>query len=139
MKTVREERELVVDLPLQGTGTIDGVLEVLASCGVTVQSCLQYGDCGKALLVTDDPDKAVVALKLAGYRSRMENVVLVGVAAGDRWAGLRAGQALHTGGVKILHSYVSQTPGGKGQAVFQTSDNQQAMQILTSDRFQMET
>ena len=27
MKTVREERELVVDLPLQGTGTIDGVLE----------------------------------------------------------------------------------------------------------------
>lgn len=138
MKTVREERELVVDLPAQGMGTMDGVLEVLAGCGVAVQSCLQYGEFGKALLVTDDPDKAVVALKLAGYRSRMENVVLVGVADGDRWAGLRAGQALHTGGIKILHSYVSQTPGGNGQAVFQTSDNRQAMQILSSDRFQME-
>ena len=138
MKTVREERELVVDLPAQGMGTMAAVLEVLASCGVTVQSCLQYGDFGKALLVTDDPDKAVVALKLAGYRSRMENVVLVGVAEGDRWAGFRAGQALHTGGVKILHSYVSQAPGGKGQAVFQTSDNRQAMQILSADRFQME-
>ena len=136
MNTVREERELVVDLPPRATKT-DGVLEVLAECGITVLSCLHYGNFENVLLVTDDPDKAATVLKLAGYRCRMENVVLVGVADGDRWAGLRVGQALHSGGVRILHSYMSQTLSGHSQAVFQTSDNQQALHILTSDHFHL--
>ena len=135
---VREERELVVDLPPPAAGTTTGVLEMLAACGVAVHSCLQYGNLDQLLLVTDAPDKAARALQSAGYRCRMENVVLVDVAAGDRWAGLRAGQALHTGGVKILHSYVSRTAAGHGQAVFQTANNRQALNILISARLTME-
>ena len=109
-----------------------------SGCGITVQSCLHYGNFENVLLVTDDPDTAASVLKLAGYRCRMENVVLVGVADGDRWAGLRFGQALHPGGVQILHSDVFQKLGGHSQAVFQTSDNHQALHILRSDLFQLE-
>lgn len=138
MNSVREEREMIVDLPLQDGGTSRGVMEVLAGCGITVQSCLQYGNFEKVLLVTNDPDQAVTALRSAGYQCRTENVVLVGVEDGDRWAGMRIGQALHTGGVQILHSYVSLTPSGKVQAVFQTTDNRHAIDILAADRFQLE-
>lgn len=130
MISAREDRELVVDVPLQAAAA--GVLELLTSCGVAVHSCLQYGALEKLLLVTDAPDKAAAALQAAGYRCRMEHVVLVGVDPTDRCATIRVGQALHKAGVKILHSYVSQPLRGKVQAVFQTTDNRQALHVLAS-------
>lgn len=137
--SLHEDRELVVDVPPHCVGTIQGVVGVLAQCGVEVQSCFQYGNMEKLLLVTDAPDKAADALESAGYRCRMEKVVLVGVAAGDRWAGMRIGRALLAAGVQILHSYVSPTLSGKIQAVFQTTDNQHAIDILAAAPFLMET
>ena len=134
MNTLREDRELVVDLPLEERRTMAGVMEVLARSGVTVQSLLQSGTGEQALLVTDNTDQAVRALGAAGYRWRIDPVVLVGVATGDRWAGLRAGQALHKAGVSILHSYVSRSPTGKLQAIFQTTDNRYALHILATEQ-----
>jgi hypothetical protein len=136
MNAVREERELVVDIPPHRDGTTQGVLRELSRCGVAVQTCLPYGNTGKLLIVTDDPDKAAGALQSGGYHCRMEKVVLVAVDGGERCAAMRIGQTLHQAGVGILHSYLSPALSGAAYVVLQTTDNHHAVNLLTSSLFQ---
>ena len=132
MNTVCEDKEIVVDVPHHRDAAIRDVVGVLAQNGLNVKSCLPCGNDDRMLIFTEDPDKAAVTLESAGYRCRMEKVVVVAVDAEDRWAGMRIGQVLQEAGVLILHSYISRAQNGAAHVVLQTVDNRQAVQVLAS-------
>ena len=132
MNTICEDKEIVVEIPQHHGGAIRDVLGVLAQNGLGVKNCLPCGNNERMLIFTEDPDKAAVTLESAGYRCRLEQVVVVAVDAEDRWAGMRIGQVLQAAGVLVLHSYIAPPLNGTAQVVLQTVDNRQAVQVLAS-------
>jgi hypothetical protein len=127
MKTVHEEEELLVDIPLPD-GQVRQLLTTLLEQGVSVLTCLQFGH--KAFLITDNPARSATVLQQTGYRYRREAVVLVPVPENEPWAAIRIGSSLHEAGVEITCSYISQMAGGETYAVLQTNNNREALRLL---------
>jgi hypothetical protein len=130
MPKARKEIELAVRLGNE-TGALGRVLALVAQHGVNVLAYCAYSERreGVLLLVTDNPLAAKNALTDAGYECRANSVVLVGATdqvGGAALLGARLGHA----GIDILYSYASSAGADKFFAVFKTSDDQRAINVL---------
>ncbi|MCG3150102.1 MAG: hypothetical protein PCFJNLEI_03573 [Verrucomicrobiae bacterium] len=130
MSKARKEIELAVRLGNEA-GALGRVLALVAQHGVNILAYCAYSERreGVLLLVTDNPLTAKIALQDAGYDCRANSVVLVGATdqvGGAALLGARLGHA----GIDILYSYASSAGGDQFFAVFKTSDDQRALDIL---------
>jgi len=84
---------------------------------------------GRAMLVVSDVARARTALEAAGVSCTTESVLLI---EGQRQLGVLAllGQLLWSRGIGICHSYVSEEGRDNMAAVFKTTDNDRAFELL---------
>jgi hypothetical protein len=128
--TARREIEIAVAVDDEFTGPMD-VLEVMdaQAIRVLVHHVYRTRNGAVVLLVADQPERAKVALDSAGYRWKINPVVMV--RAADRsGAAARLGVRLFEAGVDILYSYTSSADGNKVCAVFKTTDDNRALRAL---------
>jgi hypothetical protein len=98
-------------------------INILAYC------CYSERDEGVILLVTENPLGAKRALEAAGFHCRANSVVVVGATdqvGGAALLGARLGYA----GIGIFYSYASSSGSSHFSAVFKTSNDQRALEIL---------
>ena len=132
MIVAHEDVELAVRLPADRDSKVD-VLSRLAAqrIGVTSFASYQERDRFILLLIAEDPRRAQEVLAQAGYSCKSDAVVLVDVAPEQITQLAQIGHCLHQAGVSILSSHVAPHKPGNLCAVFHTSDNHHALQILT--------
>jgi hypothetical protein len=98
-------------------------LNILAYCTYTERDDLVI------LLITDNPLMAKDALQSAGFSCKANSVVVVG-APGELGSTASMGAHLGLAGVEILYSYTSRSGEDQSVAVFKTTDDERAIQIL---------
>jgi len=98
-------------------------LNILAFCTYTERDDLVI------LLITDNPLMAKDALQSAGFSCKANSVVVVG-APGELGSTASMGAHLGLAGVEILYSYTSRSGEDQSVAVFKTTDDERAIQIL---------
>jgi len=130
MSKARKEVELAIRLGNEA-GALGRVLALVAQHGVNVLAYCSYSERreGILLLVTDNPLDAKNVITAAGYDCRANSVVLVGATdqvGGAALIGARLGHA----GIDILYSYASSSGANQFFAVFKTSDDQRALNVL---------
>ena len=133
MARAYREIELAVRIGKSGGG-LSHVLATVAAAGVNVLAYCAYSDWtgSVVLLVTQNAGAALRALTAAGFDCKANSVVLVG--APDRvGAAAQLGARLGAAGVEILYSYASSTGGDQFFAVFKTSDDDRAIQVLQAE------
>ena len=130
MPRARKEVELAVRIGNR-PGALGQVLTILAEHGINVLAYCAYSDRdqGVVLLVPDDPYRAKLILKGAGFDCKANTVVLVG--ADDR-VGAAAQLGMHLGhaGIDILYSYASSSGSDEFYAVFKTADDEKAIRVI---------
>lgn len=122
--------ELAVQVDSEGDG-LRGVLSLLTEHGVSLQAYSAYCERDQfiALLVPTDPARAKALLEAAGYSCKANRVVLVGTPK-RVGAVAEVGSRLGQSGVRILYSYATAGPAAEAIAVFKTSDDERALQVL---------
>lgn len=132
MAKARREFELSVRVRNQ-PGVVGKVLTKIAEAGVNIVAFCTYHtqDDLVMLLVTDDPHLARASLEQAGFACTIQPVVIVG---GEDHVGAVAqlGALLGDAGIQILYSYASSAGQGRFIAVFKTSNDARAIQVLES-------
>ena len=83
------------------------------------------------LLVTTNAVKTSYVLKAAGFQCEAGPVVLVGPLNRTGWAA-PLGIELANAGIEVFYSYTSHKERGQHYLVFKTSDDDHAIQILTT-------
>lgn len=134
MSKARKEIELAIRLGNEA-GALGRVLALVAQHGVNVLAYCAYSERreGMLLLVTDNPQAVKNAVADAGFECRANSVVLVGASdqvGGAALIGARLGHA----GISILYSYASSAGANQFCAVFKTSDDQRALDLLEVSR-----
>lgn len=130
MSKARKEVELAVRLGNE-PGALGKVLALVAQVGVNVLAYCAYSERneGIILLVTDNALSAKAVLTNAGFTCKANSVVLV--AASDQVGGAALlGARLGFAGINILYSYASSAGANQFFAVFKTSDDLRALNIL---------
>jgi hypothetical protein len=132
MTSVLTETELAVrtdNVP----GAEGRVLAAILEWGLHVRALCSYteGDRLMVRVVTDDAKQAKQALACAGYESKANPVVVVGL---KNRVGAVAQLGAHLGkaGVDIVYSYASYMDDAEVVAVFKTHDDARAMEVLQS-------
>jgi len=111
------------------------ILRAVSERGAVVLTHCTYFD-GlqfKVLLVTEATIAAKHALEDAGYDCSAEPIVMVR-APDQVGAAAQLGRHLSNAGIDILYSYASVPSASEFLAVFNTSDNERAMQVLQRAR-----
>lgn len=130
MPRARKETELAVRIGQQ-PGDLSRLLSTISAKRINILAYCSYSerDEGVVLLVAEDPARAQQALIGAGYSCRANSVVLVG--APDKIGAAAAlGGHLGQAGVSILYSYASSSGATEFHAVFKTTNDELAIQIL---------
>jgi len=83
------------------------------------------------LLVTTDAVKTSHVLKVAGFQCEVSPVVLIGPINRSGWAA-PIGVELANAGIEVLYSYTSHKDRDRHYLVFKTSDDDRAIQVLTT-------
>jgi hypothetical protein len=83
------------------------------------------------LLVTTNATKTSHVLKAAGFHCQVEHVVLIGPLNRSGWT-VPLNIELAEVGIEVLHSYTSHRERHRHYLVFRTSDNDRAIQVLTT-------
>ena len=83
------------------------------------------------LLVTTNAAKISQVLNAAGFQCEVNAVVLIGPLNRSGWAA-PVGVALANAGIEIHHSYASHRERDRHYLVFKTSDDNRAIQVLTT-------
>ena len=83
------------------------------------------------LLVTSNAVKTAQVLKAAGFRCQVNPVVLIGPLNRSGWAS-PIGVELTNAGIEVLYSYTSHIDRNRHYLVFKTSDDDSAIQVLTT-------
>ena len=130
--TVRRVVESIVRIP-KGQGTVAEVLKTLGAAGVGVLAHCSYSDtfATTLLLVVEDDALARQVIDDLGLKSNSESVVVVEM---NRRLGLAAqiGAWLTSAQIHIVYSYVNWRRDEGMFAVFKTTDDHQALQVLES-------
>lgn len=130
MAKARREVELAVRTSNQ-PGTMGRVMAAVSGAGVNVLAYCTYSDRDEfvILLVPEDPRQAKLCLEQAGFDCRANPVVVVG--ATDRvGAAAQLGSHLGHAGIDILYSYASAAGHGQFIAVFKTTNDELAINVL---------
>jgi hypothetical protein len=122
--------ELIVTTPNE-IGTMGKVFKLVAEAGVSVSAFCAYvqEDKGVFLLITDDNAKAQSVLSAAGYETRSDEAVRVQVKS-EIGTGAELGTKLGDAGVDIRYCYATSAEAGESVAIFQTADNDAAVEAL---------
>ena len=83
------------------------------------------------LLVTTNTVKTAQVLKAAGFQCQVNPVVLIGPINRSGWASPIGVELTHAG-IEVLYSYTSHIEGDRHYLVFKTSDDDSAIQVLTT-------
>ena len=123
--------ELVVTTP-NVVGTMGKVFNLIAEAGVNVSAFCAYvqEEKGVFLLITDDNDKVESVLSAAGYETRSDEVVCVQVPS-EVGTGAEIGTKLGDAGIDIRYCYATTGESGESVAIFQTADNDKAVEVLS--------
>lgn len=130
METVKQVKELQVITPNE-PGILGRVLGTLANAGVNLRALCAYSEDEKGtfLLLTSNNKKAEEALKSLGYEVTENSVVIVEIE--DRiGAGAEVGALLGNAVIDVHYCYGSSIGAGKALLVFNTSDNEKALETL---------
>ncbi len=100
-------------------------------------SIADTNDFGILRLIVNQPDKAVLALKSAGYTVSLTNVIAVGVE--DRPGGLGdALKPLYDNGISVEYMYAFITPeDGTAFVILRVQDNEKAIEILRQNHIRI--
>lgn len=111
-------------------GALSKALEPLKAGNVSIRAICAWGAEGKAnfLLVVDNCEKGLEALKKVGFTATANEVVLTTL-PNRIGAMLEATKKLADAGVSIDHCYVS-AAGPEAMAIFATKDNAKALKVL---------
>jgi len=123
--------ELIVTTP-NIVGTMGKVFKLISEAGVNVPAFCAYvqEDKGVFLLVTDDNAKVGGVLSDAGYETRSDEVVCVLVESKVGTAA-EIGTKLGDAGIDIRYCYATTGDAGESVAIFQTADNDRAVEVLS--------
>lgn len=107
------------------------ILQAISDCGVDLLAYCSYHDRNElvTLLVTNQPSVAEEAIIARGYDCQTNSVVVVG-ASDQVGAVARLGAGLAAAGVEILYSYASSARATRFFAVFKTSNDAAAVEVL---------
>jgi hypothetical protein len=83
------------------------------------------------LLVTTNAVKTAQVLNAAGFQCRVNPIVLIGPINRSGWAA-PIGVELANAGIEVLYSYTSHIEHDRHYLVFKTSDDDSAIQVLTT-------
>jgi hypothetical protein len=115
-------------------GLLADVSMTMANNGINIEAVLGYevGDTAKLMLVTDGNIRIIDTLRKKGYKSVEETEVLMVNLENKPGALKVVTTELAKGGIDIKYLYVtSPTDGGSSKMVIQTSDNEEAMALLS--------
>ena len=132
MSIARQETEIAVLVGHAPEGT--SATAAIARCSdIEVFTMRSYcnSDGIVLLLVTTNADKTSHVLKVAGFQCQVSHVVLVGPLNRTGWS-VPLGVELAEVGIEVLHSYTSHRERDRHYLVFKTSDNDRAIQVLTT-------
>ena len=132
MSIARQETEIAVLVGHEPEGT--SATAAIASCSdIEVFTMRSYcnNDGIVLLLVTTNAVKTSHVLKVAGFQCQVSHVVLVGPLNRTGWA-VPLGVELAEVGIEVLHSYTSHRERDRHYLVFKTSDDDSAIQVLTT-------
>jgi hypothetical protein len=127
---VKIMKQCMVETPDE-VGTLAKVLGAAKAAGVNVKGICAYSMEGKGhfMILSDACDDACGAFKSGGWKCTWDEVVAVAipdkVGAGAELAG-----KLAAAGINIEYTYGSNAGGADFLAVFKTSDNAKAAQVL---------
>lgn len=123
--------ELIVTTP-NIVGTLGKVFKLIAEAGVNISAFCAYvqDDKGIFLLMTDDNAKAGGVLEDAGYETSSDEVVSVQVES-QVGTGAEIGTKLGEAGIDIRYCYATTGESGESVAIFQTADNDRAVEVLS--------
>lgn len=130
MAKARKEVELAVRVGNKPVAA-QQVLSILKARGLNILAYCTYTERDDLviLLITDNPLMAKDALQSAGFSCKANSVVVVG-APGELGSTASMGAHLGLAGVEILYSYTSRSGEDQSVAVFKTTDDERAIQIL---------
>jgi hypothetical protein len=132
MSIARRETEVAVRVGHEPEGA--SATAVIARCSdievLTMHSYCQ-SDGIVLLLVTTNAVKTSHVLKVAGFQCQVSHVVLIGPLNRTGWA-LPLGVELAEVGIEVLNSYTSHQERDRHYLVFKTSDDDRAIQALTT-------
>jgi hypothetical protein len=132
MSIARQEIEIAVLVGHEPAGT-SATAVIAKHSDIEVFTMRSY--CNQAgivlLLVTTNAVKTSHVLKVAGFHCQVEHVVLIGPLNRSGWT-VPLGIELAEVGIKVLHSYTSHRERHRHYLVFKTSDNNRAIQVLTT-------
>jgi hypothetical protein len=128
---VSKVSELIVTTP-NVVGTMAKVFKLISEAGVNVPAFCAYvqDDKGVFLLVTDDNPKVGSVLSDAGYETRSDGVVCIQVES-RVGTGAEIGTKLGDAGIDIRYCYATTGESGESFAIFQTADNDKAVEVLS--------
>jgi hypothetical protein len=118
-----------------GQEALAQVLTLLSAHAIHVVAGSSYDnpDGCELLLITNDPAEAQSVLEAAGYHCKVQDVVIARLAPNRPDAVARYGMRLINAGIGILFSHLSSRNGIARFAAFKTTNNEQAVQILTQE------
>jgi hypothetical protein len=132
MSIARQETEIAILVGHEPEGTsATAVIARHADIEVFTMRSYCNHDGIVLLLVTTNADKTSHVLKVAGYHCQVNQVVLIGPLNRTGWA-LPLGIELAEVGIEVLHSYTSHRERDRHYLVFKTSDDDRAIQVLTT-------
>jgi len=131
MESVKKGKELVASTENK-VGVLANASSVIASAGVNVTAVCGYGSDGKAkvMFVTNNNEKAMVALKEKGYDVKEKDVVLVELM---NKAGSLEGLAKKIAAAGINLNYIYGTVGSintPATLVLSSDNNDKAVEVL---------
>ncbi|MDR1127214.1 MAG: ACT domain-containing protein [Treponema sp.] len=113
-------------------GRLGEVTHVLADAGVNMRaiSIADTADFGILRLIVDDTDKAIAALKAAGFTTRLTNVAAVEIE--DKPGSLaKVMELFQQSKVNIEYLYASlEGKAGKAAVIFKLSDHEKGLEIV---------
>ena len=130
MSTVTRQIEITVNLSNE-PALMGRLMATAGSCGAEVlAACSYYSyDGAVVMLVTDDAARTLRALEGAGFECKRDSVLLVEIPDEPSIAALLSAR-LSAAGIRVLYSYSFRSEGGRGYAVFKTTDDHRAFYLL---------
>ena len=109
------------------------VCSAIADAGVNIQAICAYAKEGKGnfMLLTEDNAKAEQSLKSAGLPTRQEETVAVEL-ENEVGAAKKMAQKLAEAGVNLKYCYGSTGNGSMSLLLFNSDDNDKALEVLSS-------
>jgi hypothetical protein len=112
-------------------GRLASMCRTLAEAGVSMNALTvaDTADYGVARLLADDPDKAVVALREAGYRAKLVEVFAVGIPNAP--GGLaRLLEAFDEAGLNLEYAYCFTTNDEQAIEIFRVEDAEKIVALV---------